>query len=402
MLLVLIGSGLIGFICIFSVVKSKSDPDQDKKLSFITIVFTLGCLLGDGDFVANMLPYNALKEAGTYWLEKASIIEKRFDIAQNYEYKIDNPSAEDLNVILIIGESARGDHFSLSGYHRETNPLLAKESKNMAYFKDVTACYPLTRVAVPCMLTRATREDRKLANRETSFIAVFKKLGFYTAWLGMQGTYSAIDAPYFDLAKESNKALLLGTDVDVFNTDDSSLFPFVDQFYKERAKGKNLLILHTYGSHFHYEDRYTKEFNKFSPTCYKKSFLTDMSHCKIEEIIGSYDNSILYTDYFIKSIIDRVRDKNSLVIYTSDHGESLGEDGRFLHGAHNADEQIDVSMLFWASDKYIKKFPDNLSNLRKMQSKAILHDHLFHSILGCSGISSEVMQDKLNLCINKP
>jgi glucan phosphoethanolaminetransferase (alkaline phosphatase superfamily) len=251
------------------------------------------------------------------------------------------------------------------------------------------------------MLTRATRADRKLASKETSFIGIFRKLGFYTTWLGMQGTYTAIDSPYFDLAKESHKALLLGTDVDVFSGNDSSLFPLIDNFYQDQPNGKNLLILHTYGSHFHYEERYTDEFRKYQPTCKKKKFLTDMSHCSVEEIINSYDNSILYTDYFVKSVIDRLRDKKALVIYASDHGESLGEGGRFLHGTFNNGEQIAVSMSFWMSDKYMKAFPQMARNLRNFSKEHILHDHLFHSILGCSGIKSSIIENKLNLCGNK-
>ncbi len=394
----LIISFSLGLLCIFLLKIAQIERAKDIRMIFISTVFSLGCLFGDSDWIANILPYNILKQSGVYWLEKASIVKKRLDIAQNYQYSIDDKAAEDLNIVLIIGESARSDHFSLSGYTRETNPLLAKEGNNLVYYKDVTACYPLTRSAVSCMLTRATRENRSVARDETSFIGVFKKLGFYTTWLGMQGTYTAIDAPYFDLAKESNKSLLLGTDVELFSSDDSSLLPFVDTFYQQHPKGKNLLILHTYGSHFHYEERYKDEFRKYTPICRKKKFLSDMSHCSIEERIASYDNSILYTDYFIKNIIDRLRDKKALVIYTSDHGESLGEQGRFLHGTHNADEQVAVNMIFWASDKYIKAYPQQISNLRKMQKTAILHDHLFHTILGCSGIKSSIIENDLNLC----
>ncbi len=398
LILAIVCSVALAFINILSVNKACFDVEQDRKLSFITLVFVVACLLGDADWGGNILPYNALKETGQYFLEKSEIVKKRLDIAEAYDYSIDTNLSEDLNVVLIIGESGRKDHFSLGGYHKLTNPLLAKEQNNLIYFKDVTACYPLTRTAVPCMITRATRENRTISAKETSFIGVFRKLGFYTSWLGMQGTYTAIDAPYFDLAKESNKFLLLGTDVEVFSSNDASLFPFVDEFLKEHPKGKNLLILHTYGSHFHYEERYTDEFRKYTPTCSKKRFLTDMTHCSLEERINSYDNSILFTDYFIKTIIDKFRDKKAIIIFTPDHGESLGEEGRFLHGTYNAGEQIAVPMLFWLSDKYIKAFPDYATNLQKSINKSIMHDHLFHSILGCSGIKSGIIENRLNLC----
>jgi glucan phosphoethanolaminetransferase (alkaline phosphatase superfamily) len=99
-----LGSGLLGWLYILSVERSCYDQDQDKKLSFITIIFTLGCFVGDGDWVNNILPYNILKESSDYFLEKASITEKRFDIASNYNYEIDNINSEDLNIVLIIDE----------------------------------------------------------------------------------------------------------------------------------------------------------------------------------------------------------------------------------------------------------------------------------------------------------
>ena len=397
LILGVICSVLLGYLCIITTERSNNDLEQNRKITFITTIFVLGCIFGDGDWAKNILPYNIIQESNNYFFEKVKITKKRLDLASSYNLQLDD-RANDLNIILIIGESARSDHFSLGGYKRETNPLLKKEKNNLIYYKDVTACYPLTRTAVPCMITRATRDDRSISAKETSFIGVFKKLGFYSNWLGMQGTYTAIDAPYYDLAKEANKALLLGTDVEVFSSNDSSLFPFVDNFYKDHNSGKTLLVLHTYGSHFHYEERYTEEYRKFKPICSKKKFLTDMSHCKTEEIINSYDNSILFTDFFIKSVIDQVRDKKSLVIYTSDHGESLGENGRFLHGTYNAGEQINVQMLFWLSDKYKQTFPDYEKALRSNIDEKLSHDYLFHSILGCSGIKSPLIENKLNLC----
>ena len=387
-------SGFMGFICLKSVQFAKKNIEQDKRITFITSIFFLSCLLGDGDWMSNIMPYNILKYSGSYWLDKANVTQRRLDIAKEFQYKLEGQD-DDLNIVLIIGESARSDHFSLSGYERNTNPLLSLE-KNLIYYKDVTACYPATRAAVPCMITRATRDNRLISHNETSFVGIFRKLGFYTGWLSMQGTYTAIDSPYTDLAKEANKTILVGNDVGMFTSNDSALFPFIDKFLQDQKQGRNFLVLHTIGNHFHYEERYTDEFRKFTPICRKKNLVSSMTHCTKEETINSYDNSILFTDYFIKNVIDRFRDKKALVIFTPDHGESLGEGGRFLHGTHNADEQIAVNMIIWASDKYIKAYPKNIAQLRK--TKEILHDHLFHSILGCSGIKSDIIKAELNLC----
>lgn len=397
LILAIILSVLLAYICIKLHKVSYSDKEKNKRITFICTIFLIGAIIGDGDWINNIMPYNLIKGTNSYLLDKASITKKRLDISKHYQYSM-NAKDNDLNIVLIIGESARGDHFSLSGYEKETNPLLKQEDNNLIYFKNVTSCYPLTRVAVPCMITRGTREDVSSSAKETSFISILRSLGFYTTWLGMQGTYTVIDAPYFDLARESHKSLLVGTDVDMFSSNDSSLFPFIDQFFLEHKTGKNLLVLHTYGSHFHYEERYTDEFRKFTPICFKKQFLTDMNHCNNEERINSYDNSILYTDYFIKNTIEHLRDKNAILIYTSDHGESLGESGRFLHGYHNEDEQVAVNMIFWASDKYIQLHPEYIDSLNELKNEKISHDHLFHSLLGCGGIESEAINNKLNLC----
>lgn len=392
----LINAIILALFCFFSIKQSTIEKSENKKINFICFVFVAGCLLGDSELMTNFLPFNNIKQTTSYLLEKTSISKKRLNIAESFEHQLEDTS-KDLNIILIIGESARVDHFSLeNGYNRKTNPLL-EEEKNLIYFKQVTACYPLTRIAVPCMITRATRENRSASLNESSFIGIFKKLGFYTYWLGMQGALSAIDAPYIDLAKEANKTLLPGTDIEL-EDNDSNLLKFVDQFYNKEPQGPNLLILHTIGSHFHYEDRAPLEFRKFTPTCLKKKFMSSMTHCTKEELINSYDNSILYTDHFIKKVIDQVRDKNALVIYTPDHGESLGENGRFLHGTHNSGEQIAVPLIFWASNKYIKNYPNKFNKLKQLKNKNILHDHLFHSIIGCSGIKSEILDKELNLC----
>lgn len=390
----LIYSGLLGWICYLSVNLGKISKQENQRIFCICLVFVIGAIFGDGEAITVTLPYNALRHSASYFLEKKQLVEKKVDISKEFQYQLDN-KAKDLNVVLIIGESARADHFGLSGYKRNTTPLMAKE-KNLIYYNDVTACYPLTRVAVPCMITRNTREKPNKLN-ETSFISIFKSLGLYTGWIGIQGTRTAIDTPYLDLANEADKVIFPALEIDFSAKNDSSLLPFIEQFYQGRTAA-SLLVLHSFGSHFHYSDRYPQEFEQYKPACPVKTLQFTMSNCSHEEKLNSYDNSILYTDYFITKVIDQLRNKNALLIYSSDHGESLGENNRLLHGTYNAGEQIAVQMVFWASDKYIKNYPDNYQKLKRLKSQAISHDNLFHSILGCSGIKSDIIDKKLNLC----
>ena len=390
----LIYSALLSWICILSINLSKVSKQENQRIFFICLIFVIGAIFGDGEAITVTLPYSALRNSITYFLEKKQLIRKREDISQKFQYKLDDKS-KDLNIVLIIGESARADHFGLSGYKRNTTPLIAKE-KNLIYYNNVTACYPLTRIAVPCIITRNTRDNLEKFH-ETSFISIFKSLGLYTSWIGIQGTRTAIDTPFLELANEANKTIFPAIEIDLSAKNDSSLLPFIDEFYKNQTSS-NLLVIHTFGSHFHYSDRYPQQFEKYKPTCPVKTLQFTMGNCSQEEMLNSYDNSIIHTDYFITKVIEQLRNKNALLIYTSDHGESLGENGRLLHGTHNADEQVAVQMIFWGSDKYIKNYPENYQRLKKLKRDAASHDNLFHSILGCSGVKSEIIDKKLNLC----
>lgn len=368
------------------------------RIKFICSVFVLSALIGDSEGITNFLPYNLIRYSSDYFGEKFIFKTKRIAIEENYNVEIDS-NAKDLNIILIIGESARSDHFSLNNYQRETNPLLKKE-QNLIFYPNTEACFPLTRVALPCMLTRATKNDRSKSLTEKSFISIFKKAGFNSLWVGTQGSRSVIDGPYIDLAKEADKLLLPGAEADFSNGHDEILIKYAENYLQQNKDKANLLILHTLGSHFHYEDRYPKKFQKFKPICFKKEFFSDMRHCSKEEIINSYDNSILYTDYIISKVIDLVKDKNAIVIYTSDHGESLGENNRYLHGAFGVKEQMSTEMIFWLSDKYIKNFPSNYLHLLTKKNDKISHDYLFYTMLGCGGVKSDINENRLNLCNN--
>ena len=132
------------------------------------------------------------------------------------------------------------------------------------------------------------------------------------------------------------------------------------------------------GSHWFYNSRYPESFKKFKPTATSK-YLKSSSK---EEIINSYDNTILYLDWFLHQLIERVKKQNqtSLIIYLSDHGEILGEDNKWLHAQNHISSQ-NPAMLVWYSENFAKKFPKNIINLKKNQFKSLSTDFLFHSIL---------------------
>ena len=156
------------------------------------------------------------------------------------------------------------------------------------------------------------------------------------------------------------------------------------------------------GSHINYNSRVPSEYQKFQPICE-----SSVSNCSKEELDNSYDNSIYYTNVFLSKLMDTLKDKNALLIYTSDHGESLGEDSyglmkRFGHSTPYdiaPKEQTDIPFILWFSDKFLQNHES--LNLEKMRNlKNISHDNIFYSILGCADISSQEDKNlnKLNVC----
>ena len=164
-------------------------------------------------------------------------------------------------------------------------------------------------------------------------------------------------------------------------------------FESEIAKtNKSLIVLHTTGSHWNYSARYPQKFSKFAPSCDELSGKRDHSACGIDRLVNSYDNSILYTDYFLSEVIERLQGKNAFVIYVSDHGESLGEDGFYGHGGDIRPEQMKVPLLVWFSDKFLK------NKSLKTNIQPLSHDNIFHSLLHCSDVKSEIIDPEMSLC----
>ena len=188
-------------------------------------------------------------------------------------------------------------------------------------------------------------------------------------------------------------------------TKDISLLPFAQKAINDKKHANKLIILHTLGSHYNYQDRVTKSQEKFKPIC-KKS---NIKSCTKEELINSYDNSIVGVDQFLSNLIKMLKDKKAILIYTSDHGESLGKNGIYFHGMPiniAPKSQRDVPLMFWFSDSYkaSKNGEKLFSNIKKINPDTPLsHDYILDSTLGCSSISSNNggVNSKYNLCQEK-
>ena len=284
--------------------------------------------------------------------------------------------------VFIIGETARADRFSLNGYSRKTNPFLEKQ--DIQNYSDAYSCGTYTAVSVPCMFTLS--EYKKYNAHESKFqenlLDLVNSADIETIWIGNNSSCKHV----CDRVKTIDYVDKDSKDYIGYGALDEVVIEGLKKVLSEKKSNKTLIVLHTMGSHGPaYFNRYPDEFEKFKPSC--KS--NEPQSCSIDELNNSFDNTIVYTDYIISKAIDILKKESAsqnFLIYASDHGESLGEKGVYLHAAPMAiapKEQIHVPVLMWASKNLKEKrklIDKNYPTYRESKNK-ITHEYLRHTIL---------------------
>jgi glucan phosphoethanolaminetransferase (alkaline phosphatase superfamily) len=300
-----------------------------------------------------------------------------------------NSSPDSLDVVVVIGESARTDHFALNGYNRPTNPLLSQRT-NIVSLPHIYSEYTHTLASVPVLLTRADSLHPEYQYSETSFAAILRNEGYHTAWISNQD----LGDTFASFPAECDTVVWLNAGKSVFIFSewyDENLLP---EMGKQLAKenNKNLLILHTIGSHWYYNNHVPDMYNYFQPTTDNR-VVTNNRH---EAVINSYDNTIRYTDLVLDSIIARMTNRCAIVFYISDHGESLGENGNWLHAA-GAEETKYPACVIWYSDVFAQQYPEKITALYANKNNRYRTDFLFHSVLSAAGISVVDIDSNMNI-----
>jgi lipid A ethanolaminephosphotransferase len=250
-------------------------------------------------------------------------------------------------VVMVVGETARRDRFSLNGYARETSPKLAAED-NVVSYSQVTACGTSTAVSVPCMFSTFDRKtfDRDNAYNQENVLDVLARNGVNVLWRdNNSGSKGVADRVAFEDFTSPD----INPVCDPECRDVGMLAGL--QEYVDAQDGDILIVLHQMGNHGPaYFKRYPKAFERFTPACHS----IELSRCNQDEINNAYDNAILYTDNFLSKVIEFLKDNTpayeTTMLYVSDHGESLGEKGLYLHGApymFAPSEQLDVPVIAW-------------------------------------------------------
>jgi len=310
-----------------------------------------------------------------------------FDSSKHFTY--DPPKdVNDLYVVFVIGESARRDHMGIYGYSRDNTPNLAKE-KNLAALQGYS-CDTATKLSLRCMFVRegGTTDTPQRTLKERNVFSVLKNEGFTSDLYSMQS-----EAWFYNQTRAEDYSLREDIAAEKRNVgkpiDDMLLVDEVKDSIANHPDGKHLIILHTKGSHYLYSERYPRSFARYQPEC-----MGIDDSCSTEEMINAYDNSLLYTDYFLEQVFNQLRNRNAIVFYASDHGESISRNMHF-HGTPRdiaPPEQRAVPIMVWASDKFLSN-DDNRVAFNQLQKLAknktpVSNVKLFDSILGCIGFTS--------------
>ncbi len=304
-------------------------------------------------------------------------------------------------VFMILGETVRADHLLINGYSQSTTPLLAQinKSQNLGLFSfsNVWSCGTSTAVSVPCIFSLL---DKDKFNKSSAFnidnvLDILQRAGVNVLWLDNNSDSKgvALRVPY-----QSYKDKTINPVCDPECRDMGMLANLPTVI--EQAKGDILVVLHQMGNHGPaYYKRYPKEFDQFSPSC----LTNQLEKCSMEEINNAYDNAILYTDYFLAKSINMLKeynqDFNTAMLYVSDHGESLGENGLYLHGLpylFAPDEQKHVPMILWLGENNHQSFVD-AKLIQKRVDEKYSHDNIFHTLLGLYAVETTVYDPKMDI-----
>lgn len=380
------------------------------KLVAAALLVSLVCILTLGNFYASFVRehkslrfyanptyyvYSAVKFAGSF-LQHTNLPLQPIGM----DAQVPQADSHRELVIMVVGETGRADRFSLNGYARETNPLLKK--KNVLSFNNVWSCGTATAVSVPCMFSIYGRADFDQGKADTTenLLDVLHHAGVNVVWLDNNSDSKgvALRIPYEDYKTPATNPVC---DVECR---DEGMLTRLQTYIDQHPQGDIFIVLHQMGNHGPaYYKRYPAAFEKFTPACHSNQ----LESCSAEEIGNAYDNAILYTDYFLSKVIGLLEhnddDFESALLYVSDHGESLGENGLYLHGLPYLiapDAQKHVPLITWFSNSMATDDID-VDRTRRKTGNPYSHDNVFHVVLGLLEVNTKIYNPKLDFIAHR-
>ena len=350
------------------------------------------------DIMALLMPSTPIRSLVSYYtrdLGDRGIVMKPLGVDAKQAASV-LPSRKNLLTVIVVGETARAANFSMFGYIRDTNPELT--TRDVVAFPDTTSCGTDTGVSVPCMFSPFKRTDythsRFLGSE--NLLDVLTHAGLQVAWFDNNtGSKDVADRIKATQMQDTNDPRYC----DAGECKDDVL---VDALKNElvNIKGNATIVLHMIGSHGPaYYRRYPDTYARFRPDCRTNQF----SDCSAEEIVNAYDNSILYTDHVLSEVIDLLKGNEerfaSSMIYMSDHGESLGENGLYLHAAPYfiaPKMQTHIPFIAWFSPEFASATGLDVACLKRGAAAPASHDNLFHIVLGLMMIATSAYDQELD------
>ena len=340
-------------------------------------------------FLKEVFPANVLYNLKLCFSEQSRIghyAETSAGFTYNASRK-DNPNKREIYVYM-IGEAARASSWQMFGYERATNPLLSRRN-DIYLFRNVLTQSNTTHKSVPLFLSSVCAENRAEIYNRKGLAELFSETGFKTYFISNQQPQGAmVDL----LANEADERIYIGAP-----RYDLQLLSMMRRIIESDDDADLLFILHCYGSHFSYNERYPREFAAFVP-----DENADITKANVQTIINAYDNSIVYTDTVINGIIDSLAslDACSSLLYCSDHGEDILDDarGRFLHASPTVTYyQIHVPGLVWFSNDYLHRYPERAVAAKSNEWAAATTHSMFHTIADLASITSDYVDESVSL-----
>jgi lipid A ethanolaminephosphotransferase len=326
--------------------------------------------------------------------KKALVTEQREFIAIGKDATVPANDVDRELIVMVVGETVRADRFSLNGYERQTNPML--ENHGVVSFTHASSCGTSTVVSVPCMFSNLTQHgfDDSRAKSMENLLDVLDHAGVKILWRDNNSNSKGVSDR---VRTEDFRSAEINPICDTECRDEGMLAGLQD-FIDQQPSGDVLIVLHQIGSHGPaYFKRYPPSFRKFKPTCDTNQLDT----CTDEEISNTYDNTILYTDYFLSKVIALLAANDDEfetgMVFVGDHGESLGESGIYLHGLPFAiapEEQTRIPLIMWFGKNY---HGVGVNSVKYLKDDSFTHDNVFHSMLGLFEINSKVYDRDLDI-----
>ena len=340
-----------------------------------------------------MFPLNAVCNFGmAFGRQTVSVRYKESSKDFKYYAKCSFDDNEAETLVLVIGETSRADNWQLYGYSRKTNPLLT-HTKGLTVFTDYMSQSNTTHKSVPILLSLAEADNYDILYHTKGIMQAFREAGYHTVYLSnQQRNHSFIDF----LGEQADDCLFLRDSHPDNAYDTDLLVPLAQKLARQKGR-RTFVVLHTYGSHFSYADRYPDNMREFQSDQYdgaKRQYRP--------QLINAYDNSICQTDLLLRRIIEQLtaHGGSAAMVYTSDHGEDIFDDARhlFLHASpFPSFWQLHVPLIVWTSPTYRQRHGAITSALDANRHKAAESNSVFHTLLTMGGVTTSYRNDSLSL-----